>query len=169
MSKEQLINKNGFLFSEDELAQASQTVGANEKLNDLESLCNGKSFRATYLDLRRMADSNLVYMYGNSDSNWDVDRLAKLIEDHPFLFTRVHLIKEEANEESDIDCLPYQLTLESIETLISFYFDNRGAGFTSLIDLCFSRYKPYYIEAEIHGLNESDGQSCSLRLFCEDK
>lgn len=161
-----MIENKGFFYSEEELAQACKTVGLNDSLSDLSSLCNGKPIKATYLDLRRMADSNLVYMYNNSDSNWDVDRLAKLIEDHPFLYAKVYLTKEKDSEDSDDNCLPYRLTLDTIGNLITFYCAKRNVNWETLIGLCISRYDAYYVEAERHGIDE-DGQSCSFKVSCE--
>ena len=70
---------NGYEFDAEELKNACDTVGLNNKVEDLDSFCTEEAVNVTYIDLRALSDSNLVHMYHNED-NWDVDRVATYLE-----------------------------------------------------------------------------------------
>ena len=157
-----MVLLEGFLYSPDELADACKKVGLNEKAEDLDALCEAESFKATYLDLKAIADSGLVHMYYSED-NWDVVRLSDFIESHPYLYVELTMIKE-----TNPDCPPYKIILRSIETLSSFYFFGKGTEWTNLVDRCISSWHAYYIESEKHEWDESTREGCELRAYYND-
>lgn len=157
-----MVLLEGFLYNPDELAEACNKIGLNEKAKDLNALCQVDSFKATYLDLKSLADSGLVHMYYSKD-NWDVERLSDFITSHPYLYVELSMIKE-----TNPECPPYKIILRSIETLSSFYFAGRHAEWINLVTRCVSNWQAYYIESEKHEINELPDVGCSLRAYYND-
>ncbi len=151
---------NGYEFDAEELKNACDTVGLNNKVEDLDSLCTEETVNVTYIDLRALSDSNLVHMYHNKD-NWDVDRVATYLEKHPFLYAEISLIKE-----TRVNFPPYKMVVRSIKTLIDFYVKDRHAGIFDLMHNPIDN-QVYCVEAEIHSLSENEG-SCIFNEFCKE-
>lgn len=149
---------NGYEFDAEKLDQACETLGLNRKVEDLDALCEQDAVIATYIDLRALADSNLVHMYHSND-NWEVDRLATYLGMHPFLYVEISLTKE-----TEAGLPPYKMAVHSIKTLIDFYTKERPAGLGELMRNPMS-HDVYYVEAEEHSALENKG-SCRFKEFC---
>lgn len=161
--KNGLLFKNGFAYNPEELEKYIKDAGLNERVKDLDALSEVNMINANYLDLRALADSGQVHMY-ESDDNYHVEQLAGFLEEYPFLFVEISLVKEK-----DKNLPPYKLILHSIRELCEFYYpDENNANWIRLINICLTTYDAYFIQAERHGIDDKDNMGCSFTAFIDD-